>query len=715
MNPQNRTDGGTRDERGVSEVLGAMLVFGLVLALLALVQISAVPAANQQIEFEHSQRVAGDFQLLDSAIDGAAFDGSRSTTPLELGTRYPVRLFLLNPGPVSGDIRTSASEVRLSGFDAVNDETRDYLTGSLPAFETRSVAYRANYNEYANAPRIGYEGGVLYERYAEDAGGRDVLTDRGALVSGRRITITTLTGNLSTQQVDELSLDAVPVSSATRPVSVTTTGGATISVRTALSESTWKTDVLASEYDPDGNQEDRYVSDIKCTSGADEDDPCNGELVITFEAGTYNLRMAKVGLGSGFDEEPPYYLTTVEGDGSSILETQSQQLTVEVHDRYNNPVSGVAVPFETTGGEFEVSGSGSATVTTDESGRASVVFEPAGTGEKEVEAGDVDLGDDGTTRDDHERVTFDVSVTSATVGDDDEDEGGRPDRLQDINSQEEDVVIESATLDGSQTIVVTFRNTNETAEKRFETGRIPFVLASGNPDFTTLTSGSGATNYGQLLIGAELKEIGPITIPADGTRTIRFTFDDTLEQSGGTGNFDAFFVFTTRTITPDPDTPSQALDGLTQTFFISDGLGIDPFDETSASDVDGGETSTTQTFTLESNYEMDQGETVTIDLDTAQGLNGGQPSPVDYQSASVRSSGGGSSTNLRGGSASVSASGDDATITYTVGPGGLSTGNNQRVTIELQGVRTQAPSTTVTGVEFEWSVGGSESVSFDVT
>ncbi|WP_276257476.1 DUF7289 family protein [Haloglomus litoreum] len=702
-------DSGEGGDRGVSEVLGAILVFGLVLAVLALVQLSAVPAANQQIEFEHSQRIEGDFQQLDEAIEGAATGGARETTPLELGTRYPPRLFLLNPPPVSGDISTRASAVRVSGFQAVDPEAREYLQGNLPVFESRALNYSADYNEYSAEPQIGYENGVLYKRFAEDDQ-QQVVVDRGALVSGRRITITTLTGGLATQQVDELSLDAVPVSSATRPIGVTTTGGATIRVETALSENTWKEDILGSEYDQAGNQDDRYVSDIECTSGAADSEPCNGELVITFEPGTYNLRMAKVGLGSGFDEEPPQYLTSVEGDDSSILETQTQRLTVEVRDRYNNPVSGVEVPFSTTDGEFEISGSGSATVTTDEDGQASVVFEPTGTGDAEIEAGDVDLGDANSNRDDYERVTFDVSVSSATITDDDDDgEGGRPDRLQDINSRDEDVFIESATLDGSDTIVVTFRNTNETTEKQFQTGRIPFVLASGNPDFATLSSPTG-TNYGQLLIGTELKDIGPITVPADGTRTVRFDFDDTLEQSGGSGNFDAFFVFTARVVTPDPANPGQALDGITQTFFISDGLGIDPFSQTSASNVQRGQTATTQTFTFQSNYEMDPGQTVTIDLDTAQGLNGGQPNPVDYRSASVNTGG----STLRGGTASISASDDDATITYTVGSGGLSTGNNQRVTIQLQGVRTQSSAATVSGIDFEWSIGGSETVSFNV-
>lgn len=425
MNLHNRSNGESRDERAVSEVIGAILMFGLVLAVLSLIQVSAVPAANQQIEYEHSQRIEGDFQQLDTAIDGAAFDGARSTTPLELGARYPVRLFLLNPGPVSGDIRTSASEVQLSGFNATNSETDDYLQGDL-SFDNRNVSYRANYNEYGGSPRIGFETGVLYERYAEDAGGRDVLVDRGALVSGRRITLVTLDGDLSTGQVDGLSLDAVPVSSSRAPVSVEApAGGATITVETSLSEATWKNEVLETEFDPNGDQPDRYVSAIECTveDYDDETEPCDGTLEITFEQGTYNLRMAKVGLGSGFAEEGARYLTTVSGDESSITDLQTQRLTVEARDRYNNPVSGVEVSFSANDGGFQVTNndgttsvvSGPITATTDEDGQASVIFVPDGTDEYDIRAA-TDLNGDGDTTDDPEEVTFDVSVTNADGG-----------------------------------------------------------------------------------------------------------------------------------------------------------------------------------------------------------------------------------------------------------------------------------------------------------
>lgn len=686
MNLQNRTNGGTHGERGVSEVLGAILVFGLVLVVLALIQVSAVPAANQQIEYEHSQRIDGDFQQLDNAIDEAAVDGFRSSTPLELGTRYPVRLFLLNPGPVSGDIRTNAAEVQLAGFNATNRETDDYLRESLPAFETQDVAYRARYNEYRGAPRIGYEGGIFYERYAANAGGRDVLVDRGALVSGRRITLVTLDTSLSTQQVDELSLDAVPVSSSTQPVSVQApAGGASITVETSLSEATWKNEVLETEFDPNGNQPDRYVSAIECTVAgySDESEPCNGTLEITFEQGTYDLRMAKVGLGSGFDEEGPRYLTTVSGDGSTVTDDQTQQLSVEVRDRYNNPVSGVDVSFSGTGGSLSAP-----TVTSNEDGQASVVFSPSNVNNPTQRTVVATIAGGGEER----RVEFGVTVSPGNDG----DPNNEPDRLQDINPRTEDVYLQSASYGGTNVMQATFTNT-ASEDRVLRTGRIPFILGIDNPTSATLTNDTGTTNYGTLTAARPLEPLGNgIISPGDSSRTVIFTFNEDLEQSA-TGNFDSLFVFTTE-ISDPADTEREPY-----TFFVTDGFGNDPFTSVAASDVPRGASATSQIFRFTPKTTMQAEQTVTIDLDPAQGRSSGEPEPVDYESATV------SDTNVV---LSVDNNGQGAELVYTVGSGGLNAG--QQVTIEVQGVRTQLQPTAVSEISFTWSEGGTQPTSFGV-
>ncbi|MFB6207356.1 MAG: Ig-like domain-containing protein, partial [Haloglomus sp.] len=579
---------------GVSEVVGAILIFGLVLAVLALIQLSAVPAANQQIEFEHSQRIAGDFQRLDENVERVAATGAARSTRIEAGVRYPPRIFLLNPPPVSGTLRTgNTGDIVLENVRAQDPETADYWTGTdarqSQSRETVSLSYRAKYNEYASNPTIHYETGLLYREFRNS--NEEIVVDASSIVSGRRIDLTVLDGSLSTSSVNEVTLNAQPVSAPTQEISVTGSGEPIrITVPTKLSEEKWVSEILNTEIDNSGNPtsgltscsdidtssldttNNRYVADCSYASG---------QITLVMEPGrTYGLRMAKVGLGDVFEEESPFYLTTVEGDDSSITDAQSQQVTVQVRDRFNNPVGGVEIEFDAgTNGTFLANDQSTVTVTADENGEATAVFESDKMGDLTVDARGTrnggDLGDSGNGVQDYEFVTFDVGVSSSTIGDGD-GEVGRPDRLQDINTREEDIYIEQATLvSGTNTTIdVTLRNQG-TSERVMQTGRIAFVLATGDPNSATLTNTTGAPNYGTLVVGQSLEDFdNTISVPPGGTRTVRFTFDDTLEQSGGMGKtFDTFFVFSARIVTPNPSDPDNPTDGVTQTFFISDGIG----------------------------------------------------------------------------------------------------------------------------------------------
>lgn len=150
------------------------------------------------------------------------------------------------------------------------------------------------------------------------------------------------------------------------------------------------------------------------------------------------------------------------------------------------------------------------------------------------------------------------------------------------------------------------------------------------------------------------------------------------------------------------------------TFFVSDGIGGVSFRSVGASDLQSSQTATSQTFRFTPATAMEAGQTVTVDLDSAQGITtgsgSGQPSPVDYRSASVNTGG----STLRGGNAAFSFgnNGQSGQLTYTVGSGGLA--SDEEVSIQVQDVRTQTQPTTVSGVTFTWSGGGSQTTGFQV-
>lgn len=380
--PTAATDGPSRrrwTDRAVSPVIGAILMFALVLAVLAVLQTTAIPALNEDLEFQHNERVRTDVGTLDETVERVAATGNGETTSIESGLRYPPRMFFINPPPVSGTVRTTESGTVEIGNASASGETGDYWDGTPRTFETRLLEYVPDYNEYGSAPVTVAEPWVVADRFEETTR----ATTEQDLVDGRRLDLVAFEGERSASSAGDVSIAVEPTSAPARPVTVRDDGEpVTLTIPTQLPEDEWE-DLLEDELDPAGETgNDRYVTGIDCQQAAPE--PC-GELTLTLEEGaTYELRLGAVAIGSGVDEEAEAYLTDIDGNATAIPETGRQRLVVEARDRFDNPVSGVSV----SGG---VDGDGSVRAVdpvTDSEGRATFVYEaPADIdGSSDVEA-----------------------------------------------------------------------------------------------------------------------------------------------------------------------------------------------------------------------------------------------------------------------------------------------------------------------------------------
>ncbi|WP_425601452.1 DUF7289 family protein [Halorubrum salinum] len=386
-------------DRAVSPVIGAILMFALVLALLAILQTTAVPALNEQLEFQHNEQAQDEMADLATVIEGVAATGSDETASVSAGLRYPPRMFFINPPPASGTVRTTDTATIEIDNARATGETADYWDGSGTSFETRAVVYAPSYNEYANAPDTVVEPWVVYNRF-EDA--RLAVTEQD-LVDGRRLTLTTLRGERTTSRTDRLSIGIEPTSAPARTVTVRADGDPMrITIPTELTEDEWE-DLLAAELDPAGDPDnDRYVTSIDCTQAPPA--PC-GRLTLTLEPGaTYELQLAAVAVAGGVPEPPATYLTDIAGNATAIPETGSQKLVVQARDRFDNPVSGVTV----TG---SVDGDGSlrpVDATTGTGGQATFVYEaPETVDESQDVTATLAFGGGGQPR---QEVTFSVRV-----------------------------------------------------------------------------------------------------------------------------------------------------------------------------------------------------------------------------------------------------------------------------------------------------------------
>lgn len=356
------------DDRGQAIQVGAVLVFGILVVLLALYQGVVVPDQNEEVELDHSQEVRAQLtELRATAVSMPGATTTRSVT-VDLGVRYPPRTVFANPGPASGTLETVGTTdpaYALTIENATADGAAgDFWDGTARSYNTGALEYRPGYNLLPNAPRTVYEHGVLYD----DFGDATLPVTDQAMVSDDRITLVTLNGSVSEHRVDSVAVDFEPVSTDTRTVEIESADDdspVTLSVPTAMNESEWE-EVFADEL------QDGYVERVSTEPAPD------GEfslLTVTLAPGeTYTLQLANVGVGTGIEGTEPAYLTDVAGDGT-VQRGETGTLEVEVRDAFNNPVSGVTVEGFAEGGVFADSGTDQTEAETDSEGRIAVDYE----------------------------------------------------------------------------------------------------------------------------------------------------------------------------------------------------------------------------------------------------------------------------------------------------------------------------------------------------
>ncbi|WP_188980489.1 Ig-like domain-containing protein [Halocalculus aciditolerans] len=514
----------------MSEILGAILLFGVVLAVLVLVQVTAVPAWNQQVEFQHNQRVQGDMAQFGDAVTRTASDGTAQSVAIEMGTNYPPRPFLLNPPAASGVIRTTQrAPVTIANAESPEPDVGDYWNGDTHTLDTKAIEYAPRYNQYQNAPTTIYEPGALYDfwRGSGSNGDEGVVIGGTKPVSGTNVNLVTVQGELNESGVQPQSIDVSASSAPSRSFAVQSADGQPIhvEVRTKLPASVWETDYLADQ----PNVLDVTESDVDASTGlrtvdiqlraSDADGPI-----------TYTFNLASVNVGSSGATPPAKYVVKTSGGGYTPSGSQTE-LTAQARDRYNNPVAGVPITFtDTSGAGSFVGGSGeSVTVTTDSDGKATATYTAPSGAYADIEIGaraENDLGTSATAQ----ATEFHLStvLSGGTTGSAEDQglnpAGGKSVYLRSISNPS----------DNKGKWVLTFENRDASASRTWTGIRVNFYKpqsGSGNSnpptsytvsrDATQIASGSVRGNYATLSGGG-------LTFTREGTagdsHTLTFSF-----------------------------------------------------------------------------------------------------------------------------------------------------------------------------------------------
>lgn len=260
------------DNQAQAIQIGAVLIFGLVIVLLATYQAFVVPNQNAEIDFNHHQDVERDMVELRAEILQAKTTGEDRFATVNLGTEYPSRIIAQNGPSPSGQLRTTDNRTII--VDTNRDGSSD-LADLFDNFEpaNKFIEFTPSYAQYRDAGEIRYENTVVYQ----DLGDSTVLRSNQRLLRDETISLVPVHRDFQASGRQTASVEPVPgILERTEVQDVNVTLG------TALSEADWE-DLLSTqvEQNDDLDNGDIIVDD--------------GELTLVLD-GSYTLEYAPVGL-----------------------------------------------------------------------------------------------------------------------------------------------------------------------------------------------------------------------------------------------------------------------------------------------------------------------------------------------------------------------------------------------------------------------------------
>lgn len=413
--------------RGQALQIGAVLLLGILVVLIAVWQATVIPEQNEQIEFDHNQDVQDQMlELHGEAMATTDSDSSKSAS-VTLGTDYPSRLLFVNPSDATGTLETANNgEVIIENADASELDGEQFWDGETDReYTTTRLDYTPDYNLFGEAPRTVFDHGVLYNAF--DGGDVTLPVSSQSVVSGNTISLVMLDGEYRETGPGSIDPTFDPVSTQTETVRVKAENEEdpiTITLDSEIDADTWEEDILGDE---------EYVEDV---TGSDE---IEIELAAKEddEFVTYDLKLSKIGLGNNVESPDPAYLNEVSGDDDQVVIGEPHTITIDVRDKYNNPMSGITVEGSVTDGDtggFWERSTGTTTtsieIDTNGQGQAHFQFQPGQPGDIELSFEAVDS--DEFIEDGIDEISVSLNATVSDSGFGDGGDGG----IADLNPQD---------------------------------------------------------------------------------------------------------------------------------------------------------------------------------------------------------------------------------------------------------------------------------------
>ena len=184
------------DEKGVSELIGVLLILSIFIGFLAMLQVYSIPEWNKEVEYDHFDVVYDDFLKLKTDIEDVSYHGSPKTAIIHLGVKYPNRIILRNPGPGTW------GELVISPDKWINVS----YNGNSWSMRTCTITFYPNHN-YANTPKLVYEHGILIKDY----GSENFTSCNQSIIAGDNIYIPLINSSkIASSSIDSETINLFP-------------------------------------------------------------------------------------------------------------------------------------------------------------------------------------------------------------------------------------------------------------------------------------------------------------------------------------------------------------------------------------------------------------------------------------------------------------------------------------------------------------------------
>ncbi len=286
------------DGRGVSPLVGFILLLGILTATLVTYQVNVVPQQNAEVEFDHSVRAEADLEELRAAVltTGTTTDDVAATrsVQVQLGTQYPSRLIAVNPPPVEGQLNTEPGTVNFSGVAIANPDPfrGDPAATMLGSHETTYIRYSPDYREVDTPADRVLENSLLYN---SNENGNVTVTDQRLVQNGSRSIRVVLVGGELEASGLSTSVDVTALDGPTAEVPIEASSGSTfeLNISTSAPEVWLSNETLGETFD----QGEPNVRASRASSDT---------VTVTVNdgiSGDWTLQMAKVGVGGSGESD----------------------------------------------------------------------------------------------------------------------------------------------------------------------------------------------------------------------------------------------------------------------------------------------------------------------------------------------------------------------------------------------------------------------------